>query len=150
MAQTLTRILVHIIFSTKERRNLIASDIEAELYRYLGGICRTNESPLLAAGGTDNHVHLIVSQSKNVALSDLLMVLKKDSSKWIKTKGPLFADFHWQDGYGAFSIGESQLETLREYVGRQKEKHRWMTFEEEFVAFLERYNVSFDPRYVWT
>jgi REP element-mobilizing transposase RayT len=142
--------LVHIIFSTKERRNLISSDIEPELYRYIGGICRNNESPLLAGGGTENHVHLVVSLSKNMALSDLLMVLKKDSSKWIKTKGPLFADFRWQDGYGAFSIGESQAETVRQYVGRQKEKHRRMTFEEEYVAFLTRYKVPFDPRYVWT
>jgi putative transposase len=150
MAQTLTRMLVHIVFSTKERRNLIASDLEPELYKYIGGICRTNESPLLAAGGTDNHLHLVVSLSKNLALSDLLMIMKKDSSKWIKSKGPRFADFHWQDGYGAFSIGESQLETVRAYLGRQKERHRRMTFEEEFVAFLERYKVPFDPRYVWT
>ena len=150
MAQTLTRILLHVVFSTKERRNLITSAVESELHAYLGGICRNQESPALIIGGTENHVHLLISLSKNIALSDLMMTLKKDSSKWIKTKGDMFADFHWQDGYGAFSIGESQVVAVTDYIRGQKERHKTMTFEDELVALAKRYGVAFDPRYLWT
>jgi putative transposase len=149
MAQTLTRLLVHVVFSTKERENTIAADIEQELYPYIGAICRTNESPLLVVGGTANHLHLLISMSKNLALSRLIMDIKKDSSKWIKTKGPRFAGFHWQDGYGAFTLGESQLDAARQYITGQKVHHQSMTFEDEYVALLAKYGVSYDPRYVW-
>jgi REP element-mobilizing transposase RayT len=134
MAQTLTRILVHVVFSTKDRRNLITSAVEPELHAYLGGICRNRESPALAIGGTDNHVHMLISLSKNIALSALMLALKKDSSKWLKTKGDAFRTFHWQDGYGAFSIGESQVRAVTDYVHGQREKHKTMTFEKELVA----------------
>ena len=97
MAQTLTRLLVHVVFSTKERRNLIPPEVAPELHAYLGGICRNRESPARAIGGTENHVHLLVSLSKNIALSDLMMTLKKDSSKWIKTKKDAYADFQLSD-----------------------------------------------------
>ena len=150
MAQTLTRILVHVVFSTKERRNLITPLVEPQLHAYLGGICRNRESPALAIGGTENHVHLLISLSKNIALSDLMLSLKRDSSKWIKTNGDTFRHFHWQDGYGAFSIGESQVAAVTDYIHGQKERHRTMTFEDELVAFAEPYGVTFDPRYLWT
>ena len=150
MAQTLTRLLVHVVFSTKERRDLIAPAIEAELHAYLGGICRNRESPALVIGGTENHVHLLISLSKNMALSDLMMTLKKDSSKWIKTKGDAFRDFHWQDGYGAFSIGESQVRAATDYIRGQRERHKILSFEDELVALAERYGVLFDRRYLWT
>ncbi len=150
MAQTLTRILLHLVFSTKERRNLIASTVEPELHAYLGGICGNADSPALTVGGTENHVHLLISLSKNIALSDFMMTLKKDSSKWIKTKGDAFADFHWQDGYGAFSIGESQVAAVTDYIRGQKERHKTMTFEDELTALANRYGVAFDPRYLWT
>jgi putative transposase len=149
MAQTLTRLLVHVVFSTKERANTIAADIERELYPYIRAICRTNESPLLAVGGTANHLHLLISMSKNLALSRLIMDIKKDASKWIKTKGPQFAGFHWQDGYGAFTLGESQLDAARKYIAGQKAHHQAMTFEDEYLALLAKYGVSYDPRYVW-
>ncbi|MCH7592810.1 MAG: transposase [Planctomycetes bacterium] len=90
--------MLHVVFSTKDRRNLIARAIDPDLHAYLGGICRNRESPALAIGGTENHVHLLISLSKNIALSDFMMTLKKDSSKWIKTKGDSFAGFHRQDG----------------------------------------------------
>jgi len=150
MAQTLTRILIHVVFSTKERRNLIAPEIEPELHAYLGGVCTNHESPALAVGGTENHVHLLVSLSKNMACRELLMMLKRDSSKWIKTQGTTFADFHWQDGYGAFSLGESQVGAVTDYINGQKERHKTTTFEDELVALADRYGVSYDPRYLWT
>lgn len=149
MAQTLTRLLVHAIFSTKNRTNLIKPEIEPELYAYIGGICRNAGSPLLAAGGTENHVHLLISLAKTLPLADLMMDVKKDSSKWIKTRAACFADFQWQEGYGGFSIGESQVDDLKAYFARQKEHHRAMTFEEEYLAFLRKFNVPYDERYLW-
>jgi len=150
MAQTLTRLLVHVIFSTKDRRNLIDPQVEPALHAYLGGICRNQTSPALAIGGIENHVHLLISLSKNLALADLLMNMKKESSRWIKTKGTTFADFQWQDGYGGFSIGESQVGAVVGYIHNQKERHKTMTFEEELVALAQLYGVEFDPRYLWT
>jgi putative transposase len=149
MAQTLTSLLVHLIFSTKHRAAWINPEIEPDLYAYLGGIAANNQSLLLASGGTANHVHLLVSQSKNIALKDLLQDLKQGSSKWIKTKGREFAAFHWQDGYGAFSIGQSQAATVRTYLARQKLHHQQVTFEDEFREFLRKYEIEYDERYVW-
>jgi len=150
MAQTLTRILVHAVFSTKNRRNLITPEVEGEMHAYLGGICRNRESPALAIGGTENHVHLLISLSKNIALSNLMMTLKKDSSAWIKTKGDGFSDFHWQEGYGAFSVSESQREAVTSYIHRQKQRHETQSFEGELVAIAQRYGVSYDLRYLWS
>ena len=109
MAQTLTSLLVHIVFSTKHRVSIITPEIEPELFAYIGGILKNNSSPLLAAGGTSDHIHLLVSQSKNIALSLLIQDVKKDSSIWIKTQSEIFKDFHWQDGYGAFSVSKSEV-----------------------------------------
>jgi len=93
---------------------------------------------------------LLVNLSKNVALRDLMTVLKGESSKWIKTRGPSFSEFYWHDGHGAFSIGESQVSAVTEYIATQNERHRTRTFEEEFVALLDRYGVSYDAKYLWT
>lgn len=150
MAQTLTRILVHVSFSTKNRKNLITASVEPALHKYLGGIARSLESPALDINGTENHVHLVLSQSKNIALAELLKQFKHGSSKWIKTQGPDFTGFHWQDGYSGFLVSESQLETVRAYIRNQKEHHRTQTFEEELLEFLKRHNVAYDERYLWT
>jgi REP element-mobilizing transposase RayT len=129
---------------------MITADIEPELYAYLGGVMKNLESNCLAAGGTDNHVHLLISQSKNIALSKLMEEIKKSSSKWIKTKGPGLRTFGWQEGYGAFTIGQSQVEALQQYIARQKERHKKQTFEEELVMLLKRYQVPYDERYIWS
>lgn len=150
MAQTLVSLKVHVVFSTKDRRPMITPDIEPELYAYLGGVMRNLESRCLAAGGTNNHVHLLVSQAKNLALSKLMEEIKKSSSRWIKTKGPELRTFGWQDGYGAFSIGQSQVEALQQYIARQKERHKKQTFEEELVMLLKRYRVPYEERYIWS
>jgi len=149
MAQTLVSLLTHIVFSTKHREDLITPTVEPHLYAYLGGITKDYGTQLLAAGGTANHVHLLVSQSKTMALSDLLEEIKKSSSKWIKTQGAEFARFHWQDGYGALSIGASQSPAVRAYLARQKQHHRKISFQEEFVALLEKYGIEYDERYLW-
>lgn len=150
MAQTLVSLLVHIIFSTKLRVDFITPEIEPHLYAYMGGIAKQHQASLLSAGGTANHVHLLISASKNAALSDLLEELKKSSSRWIKTQGKAFVSFHWQDGYAAFSIGASQVETVRKYISRQKEHHRKKSFQEELIEFLNKYEVQYDEKYLWS
>ena len=149
MAQTLTSLLVHIVFSTKHRADLITPEIEPKLFAYIGGILNNEKSVLLASGGTMNHIHLLVSQSKTMALSDLVKDVKQGSSKWIKTQGREFADFHWQDGYGAFTIGKSQVETLRGYLAKQKVHYQKQSFEDELREALKNYEVEFDERYLW-
>lgn len=149
MASTLTKILLHITFSTKHRAALIPPAIEPDLYAYIGGICRRMESPLLAMGGTSDHVHMLVSLNKTIALSDLMLNVKRDSSKWIKEKDAALADFGWQDGYFGFSIGESGVETLRAYIANQKEHHKKIDFKDEVRALFRKYAVEWDERYVW-
>jgi putative transposase len=149
MSQTLTSLLVHLIFSTKNRISIITPDVEPDLLAYMGGILKNYESRLLAAGGTSDHVHLLVSQSKNIALSALMKELKRSSSAWIKTAGKRFRDFHWQDGYGAFSIGQRDMQELKRYIANQKEHHRKQTFQEELIQFLEEYGIEYDERYLW-
>ncbi|HLL77663.1 MAG TPA: IS200/IS605 family transposase [Pyrinomonadaceae bacterium] len=149
MAQTLVSLLVHVVFSTKNRADLITPEIEPDLFAYVGAILKNHESRGLAAGGTANHMHLLVSLSKNVALSALVAEVKKSTSKWIKTKGQEFGGFAWQDGYGAFTIGQSNVAPLKSYIARQKEHHRERSFESELRALLERYGVAYDERHLW-
>ena len=149
MAQTLVNVLVHVIFSTKERRHLIKTEIRPELHAYMAGTLRNLDSPCLGIGGTSNHVHLLTALPKRAALSDVVGKLKKSSSKWIKTKGPAYAHFAWQEGYGAFSIGQSQVTVLKRYICRQEEHHKTKSFEAELIDTLRKYEVAYDERYLW-
>ena len=149
MAQTLVCLRIHV-FSTKNRQPMITPEVEPELYAYIAGTAKNLDSRCLTIGGTSNHVHLLVSQSKNIALSHLMEEIKKSSSKWIKTKATALRSFGWQDGYGAFTIGQSQVEALKHYIAVQKERHRKQTFEEELVALLNKYHVQYDERYIWS
>lgn len=149
MAQTLTRVLVHFITSTKERQPFITPDIEPALHRYIGGIARNLDSPCLAIGGDVDHFHALISLSKNISLANLALNLKRDSSRWIKAKGGAMARFRWQDGYSTFSIGEAQVETLKRYIARQHEHHRKVSFQDELRIFLRKYKMEYDERYIW-
>ncbi|OHB80495.1 MAG: transposase [Planctomycetes bacterium RBG_16_64_12] len=149
MPQSLADVLVHLIFSTKNRAQLIQPEIEDELYRYLASVCRGCGCAAHQIGGTEEHVHVACSLSRTITLSKLLEEIKKRSSKWIKTKGSRYASFAWQNGYGAFSIGRSQLPALERYIARQHEHHRHKTFQEEFREFLQKYQIEYDERYVW-
>jgi putative transposase len=149
MASTLTKILLHIVFSTKHREALILPEVESDLYAYIGGICRRMESPLLAMGGTADHVHMMISLGKTVALSNLMMEMKRDSSKWMKEQDAALGAFGWQDGYFGFSIGESGADALRAYIANQKEHHKGVDFKEEVRALLRKYGMEWDERYVW-
>jgi putative transposase len=149
MPQSLASLLVHLVFSTKNREPWITPELEAELHPYLASVCRAMESPSLAINGTADHVHILLSLSRKHALCDVVEEVKKRSSKWAKTKGAALVQFHWQGGYGAFSIGESMVKDVRRYIANQKEQHRHKSFQDEFRAFLKKYGVEYDERYVW-
>ncbi len=149
MPQSLASILVHLVYSTKERQPFLTADVEPELYAYQGAVFRELGCPALIINGTADHLHALFRLSRTVPICDLVEEVKKRSSKWLKTKGSALTAFQWQAGYGAFSIGESGVEATKRYIANQKEHHRHKTFQEEFRAFLARYRVEYDERYVW-
>ena len=149
MPQSLVQNYLHIVFSTKNRKHLIDENIENELYSYLGGICNEMECWVIKVGGYTNHIHILCMLSKKITLIKLMEQLKSNSSKWIKTKGERYKNFYWQDGYGAFSVSPWQVEVVRNYIANQKEHHRTKTYKQEYRAFLKKYNMEYDERYVW-
>lgn len=149
MPQSLSSILIHLIFSTKNREPFITPQIELELYPYMATIFRGLRSPALAIDGTLDHIHALFALSRVITIADLVEEVKTESSKWIKTKGPEFKNFHWQSGYGAFSIGQSQTSNVKRYIQSQKQHHRRLTFQDEFRKFLKKYQIEYDERYVW-
>ena len=149
MGQSLLKNYLHIIFSTRYRQPLIPPQIEQELHDYLGGECKRLDCQPLIVGGYFDHIHILCMLSKKVALMNLLEDVKKHSSGWIKTKGAAYKNFYWQNGYGAFSVNHTQVETVRNYIAMQHAHHYQRTFQDEYRAFLEKYKVEYDEQYVW-
>ena len=149
MPRSLVKNYLHITFSTKGRESFIDKSIQKKLFAYLAGICNKMECHALEVGGVEDHVHILCLLSKKVALVKLLEEVKKNSSKWMKTQGEKYQNFYWQIGYGAFSVNPSEIEIVRTYIQNQEEHHKKKTFQEEFRAFLKKYNVEYDERYVW-
>ena len=147
MPQSLAKILVHVVFSTKNREPMIAGEIRPALHAYITGILENLRCPSLQTGDTADHVHTLLSLGRTWTVADVVEEVKKSSSKSMKQQG--IASFFWQGGYGAFSIGESQLRALVSYIGEPEEHHRHLSFQEEFRRLLERYGVAYDERYVW-
>ncbi len=148
MPQSLSKILVHPIFSTKHREPLIAPEIRPRLYAYMVGILDNLKSPSVQTGGVADHVHVLLALGRTLSVAEVVEEVKKSSSKWMKAEGGV-PGFSWQAGYGAFSIGESQAEAVIKYIRAQEEHHRKVGFQDEFRRFLERYRVAYDERYVW-
>lgn len=149
MPQSLSKVYTHITFSTKNRESLIDEDIEERLFEYLGGICKGLDCNPVKVGGYKNHVHILCTLSRKITQSVLLEKLKKESSKWIKMQGAKYSNFYWQNGYGIFSVNPTEIEIVKNYIKNQKEHHRTKTFKEEFLAFLKKYKIDYDERYVW-
>ncbi len=149
MPQSLSKILIHFVTSTKNRQLLLTSAICPELYAYIATTLNALDSHALKIGGTEDHIHILLVLSKNYSLAKIAEEFKKSSSKWIKTKGDEFHDFGWQNGYGGFSISQSHAEDVIRYIETQQEHHRKMTFQEEYREFLRKYQIPFDERYVW-
>ena len=139
---------MHCVFSTKERRKTIHPELQPRLWAYIGGIARSHGMKALAVGGIDDHAHMLLSLPATLAVSEAMQRIKGGSSKWIHEDcGKL--GFEWQEGYGAFSIGISQIDDTVAYILNQAEHHRQRDFQAEFIAFLTKHQIEYDPRYVW-
>jgi putative transposase len=149
MSQSLAKILVHLIYSTKHRDPILTPEVRPKLWEYQAGIFQDLESHAIEIGGTADHVHALFEMSKKRDLCDVIEKVKKGSSRWIKTQGAEFRDFHWQGGYGAFSVSPIHAARVRAYIMDQENHHRVMTFQDEFRKFLQDYDVPYDERYVW-
>lgn len=148
MGQSLVRNYIHLVFSTKHRVPLLFPPVEAELHSYLASLCNKLDCTVLKIGGYTDHVHILCLLSKKIALMKLLEVLKSNTSKWIKTKGDAYANFSWQTGYGAFSVNPSEIKRVMAYIANQHNHHCQKTFQDEYRAFLNKYQVEYDEKYV--
>ena len=150
MPQSLSVVYIHLVFSTKDRRPFLRdAPVRAELHRYLGEISRRLECPPIAIGGVEDHVHLLVRFGRTVTPAEWVKEIKRVSNQWLKGQDPALADFEWQSGYAAFSVSQSNVAQVMEYIARQGERHRKRTFQEELRAFLRKHEMEWDVRYVW-
>lgn len=149
MPQSLAQILVHLVFSTKNREPLLADDIRDELHAYIGGIVENHKGSLIRTNSVTDHIHLLLAHPRTCAPAELVLEIKTGSSKWLKSKSARYADFHWQGGYGIFSVSPSHRSALEQYIAAQVEHHRKVTFQEEYRRLLRKYGIQFDERYMW-
>jgi len=149
MPQSLSKLYVHLAFSTKHREPLILSPTRGQLHAYLATVLTNLDSQAIKVGGTSDHVHALFRLSKNFSPAKIVEEIKTSSSKWIKTQGRAYSNFHWQSGYGGFSVSPSDVDTVVEYIGQQEAHHRVVTFQEEYRKLLQSYGIEFDERYMW-
>ena len=146
MSHTFARVHIHVIFSTKERRRLISKEMQSRLWSYVAGICHNKGIEPIAINGTDNHVHALLHLPPTIALAKAVNMIKSNSSRWMSEHRRKFA---WQDGYGAFSVSESNTQAVINYIRDQEKHHRKRSFEQEYVEFLKKHRIEFDPKYVF-
>lgn len=149
MPQSLSNLVIHVIFSTKNRERLLDASVRPNLFSYLATVARNADCECYRVGGVEDHVHLAIRLSRSISVSKLISTLKTASSQWLKIQAPELANFSWQSGYGVFSVSPSDLELLQSYIDRQEEHHQKKTFQDEFRAFLTKYEIAYDERYVW-
>jgi len=149
MPQSLSNILLHLVFSTHQRTQWIADDWRDELHGYIGGIIRRHGSDLIAAGSVDDHIHLLFALPRTVAVAEIVKEIKSGSSRWVHDSPSRPHDFRWQSGYGIFSISPAHKAAVIQYIENQREHHRTTTFQEEYRRLLKKYGIDFDERYVW-
>lgn len=149
MPQSLSKVLVHIIFSTNSREPWLDANVRPRMHAYLATICRDLGAEFVHVGGVADHVHIVTTLPRTLSQAQLIEQIKKTSSKWIKTLDARYRAFSWQRGYGAFSVSPSQTDAVLRYIGSQKEHHRTRTFQEEYRELLRKHGIDFDERYVW-
>ncbi len=149
MAHTYTSLYYHIVFSTKNRVRYINPEIERRVWEYIGGIARENKMTALQIGGVEDHIHTLVLALPTITPSKIAQLLKGGSSLWIHTEFTGIRDFSWQDGYGAFTVNKSIVSDIERYIQNQREHHRKMSFQEEYLEFLKKHGVDYDERYLW-
>jgi len=148
MSQSLSKIYLHLIFSTKNRESLITPTTQKPLYDYIAGVLQNNDTKALEINGTADHIHILCQFSRTITVADLIRDLKSSSSKWYRSNHNS-PEFSWQAGYGAFSVSHSDVGNVRNYIQNQEEHHRTRTFQEEYRLFLDRYQIPYDEKYVW-
>ena len=148
MSDSYTNLLYHIVFSTKDRRPLITPDYEVRLYDYIGGTIRKLGGISLELNGTEDHVHLLAKLRPDCALSDVLRDLKANAIGWMHDVFPSLKHFSWQRGYGAFTVSQSNVQAVRQYIARQKEHHQRISFRDEFIQFLQENGIEYDERFI--
>lgn len=149
MPQSLARLPIHLVFSTKNRERIITDSVRDSLHAYMATVLENLGCHAHLINSVEDHVHILFELARTVAVSQAVEEVKKASSKWIKTQGAELAGFAWQAGYGAFAVSESNVPAVREYIAGQQEHHRLKSFQEEYRAFLQRHRIAFDERYVW-
>jgi REP element-mobilizing transposase RayT len=150
MAQSLSQVYLHVVFSTKNRARFLQDRaLRERTHAYLAGACRNLDSPSIIVGGVEDHVHILCRLAKTLSISEFIRELKRESSKWLKEQSPEMSSFFWQGGYGAFSISPGHVKGLTDYIANQEEHHKKETFQEEFLRLLGLYGIEFDERYVW-
>src|SRR5437667_8933560 len=149
MPQSLSKVILQIVFSTKNREPWLEPDVRPRMHAYVATICRDLGAELVRVGGVADHVHIVTTLPRTVTQAQLIEQIKKTSSRWIKALDARYRGFFWQRGYGAFSVSPSQLDAVLQYVETQEEHHRTRTFQEEYRELLHRHGVEFDERYVW-
>lgn len=149
MPQSLTKLYLHIVFATKNRVPCLNVNVSNELYRYLGGILNDMECTPVKIGGYRDHIHILCCLSKKITVIKLLEEIKSSSSKWIKTKGDEFSDFHWQGGYGAFTVSSKSVDRVKLYIENQEKHHTKKSFKAEYIGLLDSNDTVYDERYVW-
>ena len=150
MPQSLADVLLHIVFSTKNRVPFLKSrDIREHLDAYFVGTLDNLDCPSAITRSVEDHVHILCHLSRTMTIADLIKEIKTASSAWLKEQDARLHDFHWQAGYGAFSVSRSNVEQVKQYIANQEEHHRTRTFQEEFRLLLERHGIKYDERYVW-
>ena len=149
MAQSLAQVYIHLVFHTKYNSVTIREDDLPALFAYIDGIIVNKKSMVIQIGGVPNHIHILCTLPRTVSMADFVEDIKKCSSKWIKTLNPYYSQFAWQGGYGIFSVSASAVEKVKRYVMNQKEHHRKKTFREEYEAFLQAYNIEYNPEFVF-
>ncbi len=149
MAHTCTNLLIHALFSTKNRLPLLDAELKSRLFPYLAGIITRLKGRPVIVNGPRDHVHLLFVLPATLALSELMEKLKANSSKWVHEHFPHRANLAWQRGYTAFTVSQSNLAAVKRYITQQEEHHRKLTFQEEVLAFLKKHGIGYDPRYVF-
>jgi REP element-mobilizing transposase RayT len=149
MAQSLSDIIIHIVFSTKNRLPMISPEIEYELFQYICGTAYKLKSPVISINGVQDHIHILLHLGSTTSINELISKIKSNSSRWMKTKGKNYSHFSWQSGYGVFSVSRSIIEAVERYVSKQKEHHKKMSFQDEFLEMLRRSQTKYDERYLW-
>ena len=149
MPQSLAKIYIHLIFSTKNRERILSDNIRADLHAYMGGILNGLGCSPIEINSEPDHAHILFLMARTETISNVAGQVKKSANDWLRTRSPAFSNFFWQGGYGAFSVSQSATEEVREYIRNQREHHQKASFQDEFRAFLKRYEIEFDERYVW-